>query len=435
MSNKGLLTARKAVAESFSGLPAAFWWLWVATLINRLAGFVATFLALYLTQDMGYSASYAGLVVSLYGGGAAVASLVGGALTDIIGRRPTILVAQVLTGVSIVALGMSEQPVLIASLAFVVGVVSHASRPAIGAVIADLVPGQDRSKAYSLNFWAANIGFGVSAAAAGLLARQSYFLLFVCEAVATLLCAVLVFLKVPETRAQPSVGKAADSGSRAGFGMVLKDGPFMCLAGLAFLVVMLFQQAATTLPITMGQEGNSSADYGLVLSFNGLLIVILQIPLSRAMKDRKPLQVLTVASLLCGYGFGLTAFADSLALYAATVAVWTLGEIIFTPIGTQLVADLSPEHARGRYQGVYNLAWASAALATPVMSGFVIDHLGADAIWAACAVIGTAAACGYALLTRTVGARLSSARTTEADVAEGAEPAHATTSQHEGTEE
>ncbi|MFJ8113206.1 MDR family MFS transporter [Streptomyces sp. NPDC096132] len=414
MSNKVLAAARKAVAESFTGLPAAFWWLWAATLVNRLAGFVATFLALYLTQDMGHSASFAGLVVSLYGGGAAVASLVGGVLTDRIGRRPTILVAQLLTAGSIVALGLTEQAVLIAVLALVVGVVSHASRPAIGAVIADLVPSEDRSKAYSLNFWAANIGFGVSAAAAGILARQSYFLLFVCEALATLCCAVLVFLKVPETRTQaPPVDVDAPDGG-AGFGMVLKDRPFMCLAGLAFLVVTLFQQAATTLPITMGQEGRSSADYGLILSLNGLLVVILQIPLSRAVRDRTPLQVLTVAALLCGYGFGLTALADSLALYAATVAVWTLGEIIFTPIGMRLVADLSPEHARGRYQGAYNLAWASAALATPVMSGFVLDRLGANAIWAGCAVIGTAAACGYALLTRTIGARLAAAENTAA---------------------
>ena len=435
MSDKGFQAARRAVADSFSGLPAAFWWLWVATLVNRLAGFVATFLALYLTQDMGYSASFAGLVVSLYGGGAAAASLVGGALTDRIGRRPTILIAQVLTGVCIVALGLSEQPVLIAVLAFAVGMVSHASRPAIGAVVADVVPSKDRGKAYSLNFWAANIGFGVSAAAAGLLARQNYFLLFVSEAVATLLCALLIFWKVPETRSTPQAGEAAADVRRTGYGVVLKDGTFMALAGLAFLVVVLFQQAATTLPITMGQEGNSSADYGLVLSFNGLLIVILQIPLSRFVKDRKPLQVLAVAALLCGYGFGLTAFADSLALYAATVAVWTLGEIIFTPIGTQMVADLSPEHARGRYQGVYNLAWASAALATPVMSGLIMDHFGADAIWAACAVLGTAAACGYVLLTRTVSTRLASARAAEAAADDGPEPAHVGPTHHEGTPE
>ncbi|MFD8368993.1 MDR family MFS transporter [Streptomyces hygroscopicus] len=419
MPNRVLQSARKAVAESFTGLPAPFWWLWVATLVNRLAGFVATFLAMYLTIGLGYSASFAGLVGSLFGGGAAAASVIGGALTDRIGRRPTVVIAQVATGVSILALGLVKHQIWIALLAFTVGVVSHASRPAIGAMIADMVPDKNRGKAYSLNFWAANIGFGVSAAAAGFLAEQGYFLLFVGETIATLICAVLVFLKVPETRKPPEAKGADQGGGQAGFRLVLRDGPFMSLVALTFLVVVMFQQAATTLPITMGQESFSSADYGLLLSLNGLLIVLLQIPLTRAVRNRQPLHMLTLAALLCGLGFGLTAFAGSLQLYAVTVGIWTLGEIIFAPIGMQTVAQLSPEHARGRYQGMYGLAWSSAALATPVMSGFVIDHLGADALWAMCAAVGIAAAGGFALLSRPVERRTQKEESTSNKTTDG----------------
>ncbi|MFJ4806021.1 MDR family MFS transporter [Streptomyces murinus] len=401
MPSKALMAVRKAVGESFTGLPASFWWLWTATLVNRLAAFVGTFLAIYLTQGEGYSASFAGLVVSLYGGGAAAASMIGGALTDRIGRRPTVLVAQLATAVSIMALGLAEQQLAIAVLAFVVGVASFASRPAMAAMIADLVPEENRGKAYSLNFWAANIGFGVSAAAAGLLAEQGYLLIFIGEAVATLVCAALVFVKVPETKAAEPQGPA-DQKQSAGYGVVLKDATFMSLIGLTFLVVVLFQQAATVLPITMGQEGLSSTDYGLVLSLNGLAIVVLQIPLTRVVRNKNPLHVVAVAALLCGYGFGLTALADSLPLYAATVLIWTLGEILFAPVSMQVVARLSPDDARGRYQGMYGLAWSLAALVTPVASGVVLDHLGADVIWITCAVIGTTAAVGYALLARTL---------------------------------
>ncbi|MDX3583342.1 MDR family MFS transporter [Streptomyces europaeiscabiei] len=407
MPSNPLLAARRVMTESFAGLPAPFWWLWVATLVNRLAGFVATFLAMYLTLGLGYSASFAGLIGSLYGGGASAASVIGGSLTDRIGRRPTVLAAQLATSLSIIALGLVESRLLIALLAFVVGLVSHVSRPAFGAMIADMVPEEDRPRAYSLNFWAANIGFGVSAAAAGLLAEQGYILLFIGESVATLICAVLVFLKVPETRKTDTAQSAGKEGG-VGFGVVLKDGTFMCLVGMTFLVVVLFQQAATTLPIIMGREGFSSADYGLVLSVNGLLIVLLQIPVSRITKGKRPLHLLVVASLLCGYGFGLTAFADSLLLYAATVSLWTVGEIIFAPVGMQLTAQLAPEHARGRYQGMYGLSWSLTALVTPVASGFVIDHAGSEVIWGACAVIGTVAACGHALLHRKVTARTTS---------------------------
>jgi hypothetical protein len=62
-------SVRGWVQGTVGGLPAAFWYLWTGTLINRLGAFVAPFLAIYLTQGRGLSASYAGLVVGLYGAG------------------------------------------------------------------------------------------------------------------------------------------------------------------------------------------------------------------------------------------------------------------------------------------------------------------------------------------------------------------------------
>lgn len=112
------------------------------------------------------------------------------------------------------------------------------------------------------------------------------------------------------------------------------------------------------------------------------------------------MRLLIISSLLAGYGFGLTAFAGSVAAYALTVCVWTLAEIVNAPTQTGLVVQLSPVRGRGRYQGMYTMSWSVAALVAPLMSGFVIDHYGAAWLWAACAVIGTVAGGGYWLLMR-----------------------------------
>src|ERR1044072_1697420 len=96
---------RRAVRESVSGLPREFWWLWTSTLVNRLGAFVATFMALYLTLDRGYSASCAGLPASPRGLGGVISSLGGGVMADRLGRRPTLLVAQASTAVSVALLG------------------------------------------------------------------------------------------------------------------------------------------------------------------------------------------------------------------------------------------------------------------------------------------------------------------------------------------
>ncbi|MEU1053040.1 MFS transporter [Streptomyces sp. NPDC005876] len=390
---------RRAVRESVSGLPREFWWLWTSTLVNRLGAFVATFMALYLTLDRGYSASYAGLVAALHGLGGVVSSLGAGVMTDKLGRRPTLLVAQTSTALSVALLGFMTDPVAIAGVAFLVGMASNASRPAVQAMMADIVRPQDRIRAFSLNYWAINLGFAVSSMGAGFIAEFSYLAGFLIEAAMTLVCAVVVFVKLPESRPGGVGGGAVDE-APVSLGTVLRDGRFMSVVGLSFLVAFVFQQGSVGLPVAMGEAGFSAADYGLAIAVNGVLIVVLQIPVTRFIEHRDPRRLLVVSSLLAGYGFGLTAFAGSVGVFALTVCVWTLAEIVNAPTQTGLVVRLSPAHGRGRYQGMYTMSWSVASLVAPLMSGLVIDRFGAAWLWGICAVVGTVAGVGYGVLMR-----------------------------------
>ncbi|WP_364712272.1 MDR family MFS transporter [Streptomyces ossamyceticus] len=394
-----LAAARRAVRESVSGLPREFWWLWTSTLVNRLGAFVATFMALYLTLDRGYSASYAGLVASLHGLGGVVSSLGAGVMADRLGRRPTLLIAQSSTAFSVALLGFVQDPVAIAAVAFLVGATSNASRPAVQAMMADIVRPEDRVRAFSLNYWAINLGFAVSSMAAGFIAEVSYLAGFLIEAGMTLVCAIVVFLKLPESRPERTTAEKA-AADEVGLGTVLRDRRFMSVVGLSFLVAVIFQQGAVGLPVAMGEAGFTPADYGLAIAVNGVLIVALQIPVTRFIEHRDAGRLLVVSSVLAGYGFGLTAFAGSIGVFALTVCVWTLAEIVNAPTQTSLVVRLSPVHGRGRYQGMYTMSWSVAALVAPVMSGVVIDRWGAEWLWGLCAVVGTVAGTGYWLLMR-----------------------------------
>ncbi|MEU9150189.1 MFS transporter [Streptomyces sp. NPDC048417] len=391
---------RRTVRETVAGLPREFWWLWTSTLVNRLGAFVATFMALYLTLDRGYSASYAGLVASLHGLGGVVSALAGGVMADRLGRRPTLLLAQGSTAGAVALLGFVQDPVAIAGVAFLVGMASNASRPAVQAMMADIVRPEDRVRAFSLNYWAINLGFAVSSMGAGFIAQVSYRAGFLIEAGMTAVCAVLVFAKLPESRPERTAKEGNAKDDAVSLGTVVRDGRYMAVVGLSFLVALIFQQGSVGLPVAMGEAGFSPADYGMAIAVNGVLIVVLQIPVTRVIEHRDPRSLLIVSSLLAGYGFGLTAFAGSVGVFALTVCVWTLAEIVNAPTQTGLVVRLSPVHGRGRYQGMYSLSWSAAALIAPLMSGVVIDRFGARWLWGVCAVVGTAAAFGYGLLMR-----------------------------------
>lgn len=81
-------------------------------------------------------------------------------------------------------------------------------------------------------------------------------------------------------------GEGVDEKS-AGFRTVLRDRPFLAAVGLSFLLIMVFQQAAAGLPVAMDRDGLTAAQYGLVISLNGILIVALQLPLGRRLEGSK----------------------------------------------------------------------------------------------------------------------------------------------------
>ncbi len=311
------------------------------------------------------------------------------------------LIAQLSTAVSVAVLGFMTHPVAIAAVAFVVGMASNASRPAVQAMMADIVRPEDRVRAFAINYWAINLGFAFSSMGAVFIAiaEYSYQAGFVGEAVMTLICAVLVFVKLPESRperAKDASGAVVDP--KVGLGMVLRDGRFMSVVGLSFLIALIFQQGYVALPVAMGADGFSSSDFGVAIAVNGILIVALQIPVTRYIEHGDPQRLLILSALLAGYGFGLTAFAGSIGVYALTVCVWALAEIVNSPTQMGLVVLLSPTHGRGRYQGMYTMSWSVAALAAPLIAGQVIDWYGAGWLWGGCAVVGSAAALGYWLL-------------------------------------
>lgn len=386
------------------GFPRGFWWLWTSTLVNRLGTFVLPFLTIYLTTQRGYSATHAGLVVAVYGVGGSLGALLGGDLTDRIGRRPTMAAGQTVTALATMALGLATGAIAIAAATFVIGVAAGAVRPAVGAMIADIVEPQDRVRAYAVNYWAINIGFAFSAAVAGFLAREGYIWLFFGDAATTLICAAVIWFRLPETRPADARETAAIPETRASFRPVLRDGRFLLLCLLGFAMEMLFFQGASSLPITMTRHGISPAAYGLVIALNGLIIVLLQIPLTSVLKRRHRGVVLVLSALVAAVGFGSTGFGGTSAiLYAGSVVLWTLGEIAYNPAASASVAELARSHTRGHYQGVFALGPSVAAFLGPIAGGIVLDRWHGPALWLGCAALGLAVAAGFRALSPSLG--------------------------------
>lgn len=377
-------------SENIGGLPRTFWYLWTSTLVNRLGGFILIYLTVYLVAVRDFSPAFAGVVVGLYGGGAALGVLAGGVLTDRWGRKPTLLTGNLAAAAAAVALGFATSGLAIALLTGLLGALTNVARPAGAAMMTDVLPVGDRLRAFSLIYWAINLGFAGAALLAGLLIGLDYHLLFFVDAATTLLAALLV-LRVPESRPEPAP-VTAEVPSGAGIGVVLRDRVYLGLvAGTLFTWLII--ESLGMLPLAMRADGLSMSGYGSVIAVNGVIIVLGQLFVPRLLAGRDRSRTLAVAAVIIGAGFGLVAFADSLWMYALTVAVWTVGEMLMSPSNASLIADLAPASMRGRYQGVHSLGYSVATFAAPVLAGLTLQYAGQYALWGGCFVLGLLVAC------------------------------------------
>lgn len=381
-------------------LPRAYWLLFIGTLINRLGGFVIPFLTLYLTTQRNIPVAQAGLIVSLFGAGSFISQLGGGELTDRLGRKPVLLISFLITPVFIILLGYAKNLWIIAAITFVVGLFTDLYRPAVNAAVADIVPAENRPRAYGYIYWAINLGFAISPLLAGLLAGYDYHYLFLGDGLTTLIFGLIILFGFHETRPAEAVHHVSQT-SFSDRAKQLGQAPVLLWFSLLTLFVgMMYMQGTVTLPIDMASHGFGPKQYGTVISINGILIVLLTILVSNMAAKWPRFETMTVAALFLGTGFGYTMFADSLPLFGLSVAIWTMGEIIGTAVSPSIVADLSPIELRGLFQGIFGSAWGLSFFIGPILGSWVYETFGASALWGSCFILGIILMAGYLLLGR-----------------------------------
>jgi MFS family permease len=369
--------------------------IWWATLINRMASFVGILLALYLRQEHHFTDGAAGWVVGLWGIGGTVASPLGGALTDRIGRRTTMLLGLVLGGISVVAIALVANPVALLVLSFVCGATGQVFFPASSAAVADVVPPPDRRRANGHLYWAMNLGLSFGFFVAALVPSRLWVWLFLADAGTTFLCAGIIAWKVPETR--PAVAGAVEHEPvLRGLARVLGDRVYLRFLLLHVLALMVFTQFQLALPLDMADHGVSQG-FPSLMAFNCIGVVLLQPWVTPILRRVDTSWLLAVSAVLFGVGYALNAIVATLPLYLVGAGFWTVGEVVGFPAASALVADLAPVEMRGRYQGAFSMVWGLGMGLSPIVGGQVMERLGSPVLWWSCLAAGIVVAGGHVL--------------------------------------
>ena len=401
---------RERIDSIYNEYPRAFWTLVIVTFIDRLGGaLLFPFFALYITSKFGVGMTEVGVLFALFSVSSFVGVLLGGALSDRMGRKGMVIFSLLSTSISSVIMGLVDSLTAFFTLALIVGIFTDAGHPAYQAMVADLLPEKKRAEGFGIIRVVFNLSVAIGPAIGGFLAARSYLALFITDAVISLISAVIIWRAMPETRPQPVEGEEPESivSTFQGYGKVLRDTLFVLFITAGVLSGFAYMNMNTSLGVFLrDSHGIPESGYGFILSLNAAMVVLFQFWITRRIKGYAPMMVMAVGTLLYAVGFAMYGFVASYALFLLAMVIITIGEMIIAPVSQAIVARFAPEDMRGRYMAIAGFSFGIPYAVGPLLAGLILDNLRAEVLWWAAGVIGLLSVLMYLRLQRAVGTML-----------------------------
>ena len=389
-------------------LPRQVWLVQVGGVVNSLGnGIVLPFIVIYLHNVRGISFAQAGLALAFGAVAALAAGLVAGSTVDRIGGRNTLLLGLVLQAAAFLMFPLIREPWHAFALLALEGAGTSCFWPGQSTLLARLTPADDRHSAYALQRISMNLGIGLGAVVGGLIATtsdpSSFTRLFLLDA-ATFLVFVFVLSTIREPRPTEAEEQAHD---RSGYGAVFRDRSFLGLLGLNVLFVAVGYEVFALLPPFAKNYADVSERWvGFIWLANTLLIVLIQLPVSKALEGRRRMVALALMNILWAVAALIVLAAGQLLngttaalVFITATMVFGVGETLQGPTQAPLVADLAPDHLRGRYFGLSAMSWSAGGILGPAVGGVLLGWHPL-AVWPIAAAVCIFSAAGCLLLER-----------------------------------
>lgn len=360
--------ADAGVWETISEAPLAVKTILFGVLMNRLSGFLNIFLVLFLVAK-GLTVGHAALAVGVYGAGTVVSFLVGGVVAERLGPRNVSVASMLSSAVLIAVLIYVPSFTLILCVVGLAGVASQMWLPVSTTLLSDLTAENRQVMILAMYRFAVNVG-SAAAPLIGIalynLSHQQYTIVFWVQAVVALVYSVLAMIALPRRRPVAELATDASGASTVGivngYLAVLRDRRFGLYLVAAFFYTAVYMQYLSTLPLDVQRSGLPVFWYTVAVSLNGLIVIALELPLTKV-AQRLPMR-LTVCTAFALVGLGMATYGLPLAPAVIVIGtiIWTFGEMIGAPSVFAYPAIAGPVRIKSYYissfQFVFGLATA-----------------------------------------------------------------------------
>ena len=357
------------------------------------------YIAIWGKERLGASDTQLGVAFVLAAAAAALASTLGGALSDRIGRKPLVVAGWSVSGVSaLIALAVGDHTLLGLGAYVVFSGMAAIGHGADTALVADLVPPEARERSFAAIRMTGNLGGVLGPAMGGaLLALGGWNALFTVAAVLGVGATLTAARYVP--RGGDYTPERREHGALR---VLLVDGRFAAFWTVSVVQYVIYAMYETLLPISLTQShGYSAASWGLLAGINPLLVVLFQLRVTRwSSRGASAALRLSVATLLMGLPFLLLDVSSAIPVVVLLIVVFVIGEMLWVPTGQAVAERMSPPAMRGAYLGAFTATGAVGMGLGPFTGLQVRERAGDDAVWTFVAILAVVAAIATLLIVR-----------------------------------
>jgi predicted MFS family arabinose efflux permease len=402
-SNKILLNLISLYKSSFSNLEKNIWILSFASFINRSGSMVLLFTSLYLTKELHFSISQAGLIMSMYGIGSIIGSYLGGWLTDRINFFYLLVFSQVVSGLILLLMIVGKTALEISAIVFFYALVADVFRPANSTAIATFSNPANRTRSFSLVRLAVNLGFSVGPAVGGFVALHlGYHLLFVIDAVTSICAGIMLFFVLPKTNSLHQERNKDETKVKSM--SAYRDTEYLKFIFFVAIYGIIFFQIFASVPQFFSRELGYGEDLiGLLMAFNGLLVVLVEMPIVGILEKKNQNFKFIIWGVWClPLCFLFLLFGKGMLIWAVVYTiVITLSEIFAMPFMMNYALSKPPKERQGQYSALYSIAYGIANIAAPSVGLGIADNYGFNAMFYVLIVISILCYFGFRSLKKT----------------------------------
>lgn len=374
----------KELLLPYRGLPKEIYILFLGKIVNSIGGFVHPLMSLILSQKIGLSPVECGKFVTILALCQAPCIIIGGKLSDSIGRRKVIIVFQILGALMLIICGILPTSILTAKIMILSSCFYSISTPAYDALNADLTNESNRKASYSLLYMGVNIGFSIGPVLAGLLYENFLPVIFIGDAFTTLISLILFILFIRETKPNiKEINCKQDETTLSTLKVILERPVLILFPVIMLLLQFVYSQWGFAVPLQMGQIfGSQGAKfYGYLGACNGIIVILFTPILTSITKKYNIINVMSLGGLAYGLCFMVFGMSKTLFLFFIAVFLLTIGEILIAINSSTFIANNTPSSHRGRISSIIPLISGAGYAFGPVIMGEIMNSTGNFYAW------------------------------------------------------